>query len=116
MALEPPTESPVHPPGAAAGLVDVVAASLAHDAVFSSVPLPGRLWVPYTTRAAAESVRAKPPGTRVRRGEPVTESVPQSAHAPLAPADGVIAGVQAVRLFDGRQAMAVDLVTGDTPA
>ena len=87
-----------------------MAASGAHDAVFAQVPVPGRLWVPYTTRAAAESVSVRPPDTRVRRGEPVTESVPQSAHAPLAPADGVIAGVQAVRLFDGRQAMAVELV------
>ena len=79
------------------------------DEVLKRVPLMPHLWVPYTTHAAADSVRAKPPGTRVRRGEPVTETVPQSSHAPLAPADGVIAGIESVKLLDGRQAMAVSL-------
>src|SRR3989442_4180123 len=93
-AAAPPAGTPAAPP--------------AGD-ILKRVPLTPHLWVPYTTRAAADSVRAKVPGTQVRRGEPVTETVPQSTHAPLAPADGVIAGVESVRLLDGRQAMAVDL-------
>ena len=104
MASDPPPDLSAEPTSAAAA-----EDAAPTDQVLQRIPLSQHLWVPYTTRAAADSVRAKPPGTHVRRGEPVTESVPQSAHAPLAPADGVINGVESVRLLDGRQAMAVDL-------
>src|SRR4051812_23962316 len=80
-AAPPPAAQPppaATPPAPSAG-------AAAAEPVLKPVPLMPHLWVPYTTRAAADSVRAKPPGTHVRRGKPVTETVPQSTHAPLAP-------------------------------
>src|SRR4051812_40134158 len=115
MPSDAPTDTPSRPPAAAVPAAGPAPSTTppGDDAlpaeVLKRVPLMPRLRVPYTTRAAADSVRAKAPGTHVRRGEPVTETVPQSSHAPLAPADGVIAGIESVRLLDGRQAMAVDL-------
>ena len=86
--------------------------SAAPDQGFRAVPTNQKLRIPCSTRPTGQVVRARPPGTRVRKGEPLTESIHQSDHAVLAPADGVVGNVETVRLFDGRQVTAVALDPG----
>jgi electron transport complex protein RnfC len=85
------------------------------DGVLTKVEATRRLWVPCSTRPTGQVVRTRPPGTRVRRGDRLIESVQQSDHAVLAPADGTVGTVETVRLLDGRQVTAVAL-DPDPPA
>jgi electron transport complex protein RnfC len=73
------------------------------------VPVAPRLWVPLAVRGPAPA--AKPVGTAVRRGEPLTETVAEGTAAALAPADGRVMAVEQVQLLDGRMVPAVVLDT-----
>jgi electron transport complex protein RnfC len=70
------------------------------------VPLPARLMVPIPP-TAQRATDHKPVGTRVSRGEPLMITTAGAAHVPLAPADGVIAGVEEVQLLDARRVTAL---------
>ena len=81
-----------------------------------AVALPPRLYVPLGPRAAVAPPPARPFGTAVRRGQPLTDHPAEGFAAPLAPADGRILGVETVGLLDGRQVPAVVLDTTDGAA
>jgi electron transport complex protein RnfC len=83
--------------------------------VLEPVPPKHKLWVPCSTRPTGQVVRARPPGTRVRRGDPLVESIQQSDHAVLAPMAGIVGNVETVRLLDGRQVTAVVVNPDATP-
>jgi H+/Na+-translocating ferredoxin:NAD+ oxidoreductase subunit C len=72
------------------------------------VALPDRLLVPLGVASAGE-VKVKPPGTSVRRGQPLVDQPAESSHVPLAPADGILGAVRPIRLTTGRPAAAVEL-------
>src|SRR4051794_35024069 len=91
------------------------ASASARDSVLTKIEAKRRLWVPASTRPTGQVVRARPPGTHLRRGERLIESVQQSDHAVLAPVDGTVGTVETVRLLDGRQVTAVAL-DPDPPA
>ena len=61
-------------------------------ALFQLVRPKGQMAVPVGGRAGLEDVVPRATGTLVRRGEILVQSWPDSAAAPLAPADGRIAG------------------------
>jgi electron transport complex protein RnfC len=76
------------------------------------VGLPDRLLVPLGV-ASAGDVKAKPPGTSVRRGQPLVDQPAESSHVPLAPANGILGTVRPIRLTTGRPAAAVELTVSD---
>jgi electron transport complex protein RnfC len=73
------------------------------------IGLPKRLLVPLSNPGAA-SPAAKSPGTTVRRGESLTEIASESAHAPLAPADGTLGSIVQVCLGWDRTVDAIELL------
>jgi electron transport complex protein RnfC len=76
------------------------------------VGLPDRLLVPLGVASGSE-VKVKPPGTSVRRGQPLVDHPAESSHVPLAPADGILGDVRPIRLTTGRPAAAVELTVSD---
>lgn len=87
--------------------------------VGSLVPirLPRRLAVPCGHLPPTETPDLKPAGTRVRRGDPLTLSVHQTAPATLAPADGRIVGPSPapVALVGGQLVPGIELETDPQP-
>ncbi|HEV2292319.1 MAG TPA: 4Fe-4S dicluster domain-containing protein [Tepidisphaeraceae bacterium] len=76
---------------------------------FCRIPAPSRLMVPLGTRPPGEPTNAKLPDTRVRRGEPLAENMPETAHVPLSPADGVIVAQTRVDVLNGHRVAAVEI-------
>ncbi len=83
---------------------------------FRAMPAPRRLLVPLLGIGPADAA-PRPAGTLVEAGEPLTQSVPQSAPAPLAPLGGVVCGIGRARLLDGAEVPAVvlDVAGPDEP-
>jgi H+/Na+-translocating ferredoxin:NAD+ oxidoreductase subunit C len=75
---------------------------------FSRVALPDRLLVPLSGRGG--EAQALPPGAAVRRGQVLVQRTSESSHLPVAPADGILAGVRPIRLTSGRPTLAVELL------
>lgn len=73
------------------------------------ISLPDRLRVPIGVRSAGEA-SVKPPGTSVRRGEPLVAHAAESSHVPLAPADGTLGETRPIRLTTGHPTVAVELI------
>jgi electron transport complex protein RnfC len=75
---------------------------------FASVSLPSRLLIPLSVKTGA-AVTPRPPGTEVRRGEPLLENPAESSHVPLASATGKLGDIRPIRLTTGRPVAAVEL-------
>ena len=78
----------------------------------SEVGLPDRLLVPLGVSSGGD-VKVKPPGTSVRRGQPLVDQPAESSHVPLAPANGTLGVVRPIRLTTGRPVAAVELTVSD---
>ena len=76
---------------------------------FSRIALPDRLLVPLSVKSHGDA-KPRPPGTKVRQGEPLAETPAESSHVPLAPAAGTLGNIRPIRLTTGRPATAVELI------
>jgi len=76
---------------------------------FRFVPTPARLIVPLSTRAPREGTDAKPPDTRLSRGDALAEHVPETAHLPLSSVAGAIVGTTRVDLLNGHRVAGVEI-------
>lgn len=69
------------------------------DPVFRLIRPEGRMAIPiHCDSSAADEIMPLPTGTAVRRGQCLASSWPAHCAAPLAPADGTVAGIGAARL------------------
>ena len=66
--------------------------------VFRQIPAVGRFAIPISGRAIAEEIVIKTRGMRLHRGDVLVEQWPESSAAPLAPANGRIAGLGCAKL------------------
>jgi Na+-translocating ferredoxin:NAD+ oxidoreductase subunit C len=73
-----------------------------------AIPLPERLSVPIALGGGEANV--KPLGFPVRRGDPLVQHAAESAHIPLAPADGTLGETRPIRLTTGKPASALELI------
>ena len=78
-------------------------------AAFAAIPIPRRLIVPLSTRPPGEGTSAKSPETRVTRGEPLADNVPETAFVPLSPVNGRIVATTRVDLMNGHRVAAVEI-------
>ena len=65
--------------------------------------------VPLSTRPPGEGTDARPPHTRLTRGEPLAERVPETAHLPLSPVAGVIVATTRIDLLNGHRVAGVEI-------
>ena len=77
--------------------------------LFHPVPPPARLIVPLSTRPPREGTDAKPPDTRLRRGDALAEHVPETAHLPLSPVAGAIVATTRVDVLNGHRVAGVEI-------
>jgi len=82
---------------------------------FRPVPPPSRLIVPLSTRPPGQGTDAKLPDTRITRGEPLAERVPETAHLPLSPVAGVIVATTRIDLLNGHRVAGVEIEVDHTP-
>jgi Na+-translocating ferredoxin:NAD+ oxidoreductase RnfC subunit len=75
--------------------------------VFRPIPARGRFAVPVSANTVGDDILVKAPGSLVKRGEILVEQWPQSAAAPLAPADGRIAGIGVAKLSAAKTVPAI---------
>lgn len=75
------------------------------------LPVPALLLVPLASGPHDGVHGIKPAGTRLRAGEPLTDSTPEAGHVPVAPVAGTLGAVRQVVPVGGRTVRAVELHT-----
>lgn len=88
----------------------------AEPPVFKRIPPPQMASVPLSLRPADHNILSVAPGTSVSAGQTLTDVIPETSHAALAPFDGIVGATRSITLANNQIVRAVDVQRSQEPA